>query len=350
MQSCALNHTHRDGSADDAPPPIGDRLFSVNTPPSLEGFKQLTVESRATSYPLSTAIKQHVPIYNLPEYSTLTNEQRATLQDEWYHILLHGPGVFITKNLYKNTELFQRVDEVFAGNAKRGDHFASSGANDRIWNSFQKHCLQDPQFFLTYYSNPWLPLISSAWLGPHHRLTAQVNIVKPGAKAQMSHRDYHLGFQDAESVQLRNSDMPVESGPTRLLPFSQRFEAGYMAYRLPEFQQYFLERYVSMPLELGDGIFFNPALFHAAGQNNSESILRSANLLQISAAFAKPMEAIDSFALVENTWTGLQGMYKQDGLSDEVKAVVGHVAEGYPFPTNLDVGVPETAGMAPESE
>jgi hypothetical protein len=38
-----------------------------------------------------------------------------------------------------------------------------------------------------------------------------------------------------------HSDMPIESGPTRLLPFSQKFEKGYMAYRIPEFQNYFLE-------------------------------------------------------------------------------------------------------------
>jgi hypothetical protein len=43
-------------------------------------------------------------------------------------------------------------------------------------------------------------------------------------------------------------------------------------------------------------------------------------------------------------------MYKQYGLSNEVKAFVGNVAEGYSFPTNLDRRVPEVAGMAPASE
>jgi len=142
----------------------------------------------------------------------------------------------------------------------------------------------------------------------------------------------------------------VESGPTRLLPFSQKFEEVYMAYRLPEFQDFFLEKYVSVPLEMGDGLFFNPALFHAAGQNDSADVMRSANLLQISSAFGKPMESIDTHALVEKTWEGLLVMYKQHGLSDELKALVSVVAEGYPFPTNLDRRVPETAGMAPESE
>lgn len=123
-----------------------------------------------------------------------------------------------------------------------------------------------------------------------------------------------------------------------------------MAYRIPGFQEYFLEKYVSVPLEQGDGLFFNPALFHAAGQNDSRDIMRSANLLQISSAFGKPMEMIDTYSLVEATWEGLRGRYKKEGLSEEVRAFVGNVVEGYPFPTNLDRRVPETAGMAPESE
>jgi ectoine hydroxylase-related dioxygenase (phytanoyl-CoA dioxygenase family) len=261
------------------------------------------------------------------------------------------------KECTKTISLLDRVSDVYStiiaeeknSPGKKGDHFAGSGANDRIWNSFSKHCLQDPKSFLEYYANPWLPLISSTWLGPHHRLTAQVNVVKPGAAAQISHRDYHIGFQDGDSCAkfpralqvasqfltlqgaVAHSDMPVESGPTQLLPFSQKFEEGYMAYRIPEFQEHFLKNYVSVPLEKGDGLFFNPALFHAAGQNDSTDIQRSANLLQISSAFGKPMEAIDSYPLIELTWNGLADKYSEEGLSEEVRAFVGNVAEGYPF-------------------
>ncbi|KAJ4377308.1 hypothetical protein N0V83_000132 [Neocucurbitaria cava] len=356
--------------------PVAPRLFSADRPPSLEEFKKLTTQSTPIQYPLASEITANVPIYELPDYSSLSPQQRSALQDEWYHILLSGPGVFVTKGLYRDTSLLDTVNDVYAKiideekklAGKRGDHFAGSGANDRIWNSFSKHCLKGPESFLEYYSNPWLPLISSAWLGPHHRLTAQVNIVKPGAKAQISHRDYHIGFQDNESCAkfpkalqvasqfltlqgaVAHSDMPLESGPTRLLPFSQTFEEGYMAYRIPEFQNFFLEKHVSTPLDKGDGLFFNPALFHAAGQNDSADVLRSANLLQISSAFGKPMEMIDTYPLIEATWAGLVDTYKKNGLSDEVRTFVANVAEGYPFPTNLDRRVPETAGMAPESE
>ncbi|KAF2851969.1 phytanoyl-CoA dioxygenase-like protein [Plenodomus tracheiphilus IPT5] len=358
------------------PAPIPSRLFSVLKPPSLSDFKKLVSASTPVHYPLATTITSNVPIYDLPDFFSLTSAERTDLQDEWYHILLSGPGVFVTKNLYKNTALVDRVNSVFESiisdekkiSGKRGDHFAGSGANDRIWNSFSKHCLQDPDSFLEYYSNPWLPLISSAWLGPHHRLTAQVNLVRPGAKAQISHRDYHIGFQGNEACAkfpkamqiasqfltlqgaVAHSDMPNESGPTRLLPFSQKFEEGYMAYRISEFQEYFLEKFVSLPLEKGDGLFFNPALFHAAGQNDSKDVMRSANLLQISSAFGKPMEMIETYPLIEATWNSLVEMHKREGLSEEVQAFVSNVAEGYPFPTNLDRRVPETAGMAPSSE
>ncbi|KAF3034518.1 hypothetical protein E8E12_005970 [Didymella heteroderae] len=278
--------------------------------------------------------------------------------------------------MYTDICLIDKVNDVYSSIikqeeqklGKKGDHFATSGSNSRIWNSFSKHCLADPSTFLEYYSNPWLPLISSAWLGPHHRLTAQVNIVRPGGAAQISHRDYHIGFQSADSCEkfpralqiasqfltlqgaVAHSNMPLESGPTRLLPFSQKFEEGYMAYRLKEFQDYFLENYVSVPLEKGDGLFFNPALFHAAGCNTSTNVQRSANLLQISSAFGKPMEAIDSLPLVERTWGALVARFKKEDMSEEVKAFVNNIAEGYPFPTNLDRRVPETAGMAPDSE
>ena len=250
----------------------------------------------------------------------------------------------------------------------KGDHFATSGSNSRIWYSFSKHSLADPSTFIEYYSNPWLPIIASAWLRPHYRLTVQVNIVRPGGAAQISHRDYHIGFQSAESCEkfpkalqiasqfltlqsvVAHSDMPLESRPTRLLSFSEKFEEGYAAYRLKEFQDHFLETYVSVPLEKGDGLFFNPALFHAAGSNTSTDVQRSANLLQISSAFGKPMEMVDSLPLVEMTWDALAERHGKEGISEEVKTFVSNIVEGYPFSTNLDRRVPETAGMAPDSE
>ena len=87
--------------------------------------------------------------------------------------------------------------------------------------------------------------------------------------------------------------MPVESGPTRLLPFSQTFCEGYLAFKRPEFQDYFAQNYVQVPLQKGDLLFFSPAVMHAAGENVTSNIYRMANLLQISSAFGRAMEMID---------------------------------------------------------
>jgi ectoine hydroxylase-related dioxygenase (phytanoyl-CoA dioxygenase family) len=123
-----------------------------------------------------------------------------------------------------------------------------------------------------------------------------------------------------------------------------------MAYRLPQFTEYFLDNYISLPLSIGDGLFFNPALFHAAGENVTKDIQRRANLLQVSSAFAKPMESVDSYPLIEKTWEILKGRFATEGESVGVRAFVAAVAEGYPFPTNLDQRPPAPGGMAPESE
>jgi ectoine hydroxylase-related dioxygenase (phytanoyl-CoA dioxygenase family) len=320
-------------------------------------------------------VVKNVPIYDLAE-DLPAPQFLCQLQDEWNHVLLNGPGVLVVKNLYRNAQLLDHVSTIYdsiitkerATSSAAGDHFASAGHNSRIWNSFSKHCLADPKSFCEYYSNPWLAAICEAWLGPGYRITAQVNIVHPGGAAQSSHRDYHLGFQTRDGAQrypkavqiasqlltlqgaVAHTDMPVESGPTRLLPFSQMLEDGYMAFRESEFQQFFLENHVSLPLEKGDGLFFNPALFHAAGENQTKDFSRSANLLQISSAFGKTMETIDTRPLIEKSWEHLVLLYEKEGLSGAARALVAVVADGYPFPTNLDKSPPDPTTMAPLSE
>ena len=88
-------------------------------------------------------------------------------------------------------------------------------------------------------------------------------------------------------------DMPIKSGPTKLLPFSQNFTSGYLVYGNPEYQEHFEDNYVQIPLEIGDLIFFNPAILHAAGNNTSTDIFRMANLLQISSPFGRAMETVN---------------------------------------------------------
>ncbi|KAJ5910420.1 hypothetical protein N7504_005063 [Penicillium tannophilum] len=377
---------------------IPSRLYKAESL-QFDDFKQICSRTIDTStYPLACATERNVPIYDLSalEAQTVTADTLSRLQDEWHHILHTGPGIFVLRNMYAptrygsilsatNAAFDQIIAKERASNVSKGDHFAAGGTNDRIWNAFQKHGEEDPASFLAYYSNPWLAAVCNAWLGPGYRITAQVNAVHPGGAAQKAHRDYHLGFIEEEACMrypaatqltsqfltlqgaVAHTDMPVDSGPTRFLPFSQTYEPGYLAWRRPEFRAFFQENYVALPLSLGDGVFFNPALFHAAGANTmdpSNGFRRVANLLQISSAFGKPMEAVDSIQLVNVTWDGLSKRYANAGaLADgdldpdrhslaqrEVKAFVQAVAEGYPFPTNLDRRPPAPNGMAPESE
>ena len=355
---------------------IPSRLYSIDDTPSLSEFKSICSKTLNTDmYPLAHAFQSNIPIYDLSSFSLSDIDTIGALQDEWYHILLSGPGVFVLKNLMPRTIIastnaaFDSIikSEASPGAFRKGDHF-SGGTNTRIWNSFSKHCLADPSSFQQYYSSPWLSLVSSAWLGPGYRITAQANIVRPGGSAQISHRDYHLGFQSAATCAqfpaathhatqlltlqgaIAHSAMPAESGPTRFLPHSQAFAPGYVAWRRADFDAFFAAHHVALPLAAGDAVFFNPGLHHAAGANATAGLDRAANLLQVSSAFGKPMEHVDSLPLVERTWDGLRREYERDGLSAEVKAFVAAVADGYPFPTNLDRRAPRVDGMAPESE
>jgi ectoine hydroxylase-related dioxygenase (phytanoyl-CoA dioxygenase family) len=144
--------------------------------------------------------------------------------------------------------------------------------------------------------------------------------------------------------------MPVESGPTKLLPFSQLFRPGYMAYRRPEFRDFFEAHCIQLPLARGDALFFNPALFHAAGENRSAAIQRMANLLQVSSAFGRAMEAVDREAICRQLYPVIREMRAAGRLDDAATdAAIAAAAEGYAFPTNLDSD-PPVGGLAPETQ
>ena len=186
-------------------------------------------------------------------------------------------------------------------------------------------------------------------------------MVHPGGQAQQPHRDYHLGFQTNDVVErfplplhvlsqyltlqgaVAHTEMPLETGPTQLLPFSQQYALGYLAWRREEFIDYFQQHAVQLPLNKGDLLFFNPALFHAAGTNRTPDRQRMANLLQISSAFGKPMEALDRDRMMLAVYPVLLA---NPALNAE--AVIACTADGYAFPTNLDTD-PPLKGLAPQT-
>lgn len=335
----------------------------------IEDFQHICAQrARVEDYPLAAEVLSNVPIY---QAHTLRHSDRLAVMNELHRLFSDGPGVMVVRGAYEDLEVVDRHSQVFeaifADEAQHGagaDHFAKAGTNGRIWNSLQKAALQSPQSFVEYYANPLLGLIAEAWLGPSFQVTAQVNVVHPGGLAQQPHRDYHLGFQTHDVVErfplplhqlsqyltlqgaVAHSDMPLETGPTQLLPFSQQYALGYLAWRRTEFIDYFQQHAVQLPLNKGDLLFFNPALFHAAGTNHTPDRQRMANLLQISSAFGKPMEALDRDRMMLAVYPALLA---NNGLDAQaVAAVVACTADGYSFPTNLDTD-PPAHGLAPQT-
>ena len=345
----------------------------------LDEFKVLTSQNLdAAEVPHAAEIVKNVPVYDMAVLRPALDDppQRRALLAEWGHVLRKSAGVIALRNAYADTSVIDRASRVFdaiiadekAGVAGKGDHFAAAGANDRIWNSLQKQCFSDPEGFALYFGNPSLAAACEAWLGPDYQMTAQVNQVRPGGQAQKAHRDYHLGFQSAEGAArypahahevtatltlqgaVAHVDMPVESGPTKLLPFSQAYGPGYLAFHEDAFRDWFEEAHVQVPLSKGDAVFFNPALFHAAGENRSADIDRMVNLLQVSSAFGRSLEAVDRRGMSAALFPALVRL-KQGGrlTASELDAAIAACAEGYSFPTNLDTD-PPVNGLAPESQ
>ena len=96
-------------------------------------------------------------------------------------------------------------------------------------------------------------------------------------------------------------------------------------------------------------MFFNPALFHAAGHNTTSSVRRMANLLQISSPFGRAMERIDRHAMVAALYPVLRSQLAAGVERACVNRAVAACAEGYPFPADLDRQQP-VEGLAPDSD
>ncbi|MGB1236019.1 MAG: phytanoyl-CoA dioxygenase family protein [Planktomarina sp.] len=341
----------------------------------VDAFKTLvSTETKAADYPLAASIQKSIPIYDggLVRDMARTPQQAHALKSEFIRSFGHGPGIIVIKNGLNKPDVIDRATEVFeqmidaqnAAGAATGDHFAKPGSNDRVWNAAEKHCVADPANFAAYYACDGIALPSAAWLGAGYQITAQVNRVNPGGTAQTAHRDYHLGFMSSVQAAkypahihalspaltlqgaIVHRDMPIESGPTMLLPYSQLCAEGYLAFERPEFQQVFAGHHVQLPMEKGDLLFFNPAVMHGAGNNTTRDIYRFGNLLQVGSGFGRSIETVDrtkmSVALYPELVKGQMDAHDLD-------LVIAASAEGYPFPTNLDLD-PPVGGMAPMSQ
>lgn len=341
---------------------------------NVEDFHRLCSQvTNLDEYPLAKSVVQKILIYDGDTLRQQLDDgdKEMALKAELCRAFKDGPGVFVIKGAYADTKIIDDSTTQFreivakekASGEGQGDHF---GKNERIWNAIQKACIADPALFIDYYSNPLLAIACEAWLGPYYQISAQMNNVKPGSSAQSVHRDYHLGFQSQDTVKrfpahaqvmsqyltlqgaIAHTDMPLEMGPTLLLPYSHQYESGYIAYTQAEFIDYFKENHVQLPFEKGDMVFFSPALFHGAGTNRTE-VDRIANLVQISSAFGRTMETIDNAVMVGVVYPILISRIDAGTISArEVQDTVAAIADGYSFPTNLDSD-PPIGGNAPET-
>jgi ectoine hydroxylase-related dioxygenase (phytanoyl-CoA dioxygenase family) len=334
----------------------------------------LEQQTHLSDYPHATTVRDQVLVYDAKALRGLDDDETVSLETEIARALRTGPGIVVFTGAFevgvvdRTTTAFEAMIAIQrASGATSGDHFAKPGANDRVWNALEKLAVAAPDAFVEYYANDVVALAARSWLGPAYQVTSQVNVVNPGGAAQTVHRDYHLGFQSDERCgqfpphvhelsqvltlqgAVAHGDMPLVSGPTLYLPHSQKYSHGYVAYRRPEFQEFFESHYVQLPLAKGDAVFFNPALLHAAGSNHSVDIRRMANLLQISTAFGRAMETVDRERVVTAIYPSLLAAAESGMSAAAVENVVAAGAEGYPFPTNLDRAQP-VDGMAPPSQ
>jgi ectoine hydroxylase-related dioxygenase (phytanoyl-CoA dioxygenase family) len=318
------------------------------------------------NFPLAATVEQEVLVY---DSAALLAADPAAARAELVRAFADGPGVVVLRRAYPDTAVVDRATAVFeeiiveerAAGRGGADHFAAAGANDRIWNALEKLAVRAPDVFVEYYANPVIALVSQAWLGPGYQMTSQPNVVRPGGKAQVGHRDYHLGFQPSAVIEqfpphvhqlspvltlqgaVAHSDMPVETGPTLYLPHSQKYLPGYLAMNRPDFRQLFVDRHVQLPLAAGDAAFFNPAVVHGAGTNTTADRRRMANLLQVSSAFGRAMESVDRERVCAAIYPALAA------AAFDVDAAIAASAEGYAFPTNIDRD-PPVDGLAPPTQ
>jgi ectoine hydroxylase-related dioxygenase (phytanoyl-CoA dioxygenase family) len=328
-------------------------------------------------YPHASAVERGVLVYDSGRLreEISSADRRRDAEAELARALHDGPGIVVFTGAFGDPGVVDRASEQFeaiiasqrAAGGAAGDHFARSGQNDRIWNALEKLALRAPDVFAAYYANDIVATVCHAWLGPGYQVTSQVNVVNPGGAAQTAHRDYHLGFQSSAQAArfpahvhrlspvltlqgaVAHTDMPAETGPTMYLPHSQKYLPGYLASQRPEFREYFEASHVQLPLSKGDAAFFNPALFHAAGANRTTGVHRMANLLQVSSAFGRAMEAVDRASMSVAVYPALCAMRDAGAAPAAIANVIAACAEGYAFPTNLDLDQP-VDGLAPMTQ
>lgn len=300
-------------------------------------------------------ITKNIPIFNSSNLNPIKNKEIIQNIDkikyEINKILVNGPGILVVKDLVtKNTisEVNKKIDSIAKNqNATKNDHFSN---NIRIWNFYEKFCILSPQLFVNYFKNPIFDIVFQSFLGPKYQVSSQINIVKPNSKAQQFHRDYHLGLMTYEealkfpqNIHTSSKNLSLQcliahtninsiNGSTKLIPYSQNKIDGYLDIHSNEEIEKCEEHAVQLNLDKGDVLFFNPAVYHAAGDNQSNKD-RIGNILQINSAFSIPMELVNQELIKER----LSKILTKLNLHEyELSAINEMVFNNYNYPKNLD--------------
>ena len=157
---------------------------------NLSDFREILDQDLAVeSVPNAAEIENNIPIYDIKALHKVfqSKELRIELMAEWAWVLRESSGAIVLRGAYQDTsaideatELYQKIIASEKLNSGGGaDHFATAGANDRIWNSLQKLCETSPDVFLRYFANVPIQTACEAWLGPNYQMTAQVNLGTP---------------------------------------------------------------------------------------------------------------------------------------------------------------------------
>src|SRR3712207_412628 len=176
----------------------------------LEDFRAVVeTTTDLADYPHADEVRENVLVYGSQlRDSVATPEGRRDVQAELARALADGPGIVVFAGAFPETGIVDQatavfqamIDEQKAAGVGGGDRFATPGANDRVWGALGKFAVRDPEAVAAYYANDVIALVSEAWLGRGYQLTSQVNVVNPGGKAQVAHRDYPLGFMSEEQA------------------------------------------------------------------------------------------------------------------------------------------------------
>ncbi|HEX2072884.1 MAG TPA: phytanoyl-CoA dioxygenase, partial [Geodermatophilus sp.] len=136
----------------------------------LEEFRAVVeTTTDLADYPYADEVRENVLVYGprLREH-VQTPQGRRDVQAELARALLDGPGIVVFSRAFPDTAVVDRATAVFeamiaeqkAAGVVGGDHFATPGANDRVWGALDKFAVRAPEAFAAYYGNDVLALIS----------------------------------------------------------------------------------------------------------------------------------------------------------------------------------------------